>query len=74
MTAAQKEALDKAHEMLGEHFDAHVIILKHETDDGCDDANISHGGGFYTALGLLARGYHSYAHADAVRNVTGGGE
>lgn len=67
MTNAQTEALNKAHDMLGEHFDCHVIILKHEADDGNEDANISHGGGFYTALGLLARAFHSYAHADAMR-------
>lgn len=64
MTDAQKQALDKVHEILGEHFDAHVVITKRQVDDNSEDAEITHGGGFYTALGLLSRGFYSYSHSD----------
>lgn len=51
MTAAQREARDKAYDILGEQFDHVLIALSFETDQGCVQVNYWKGG-YIPALGL----------------------
>ena len=61
-TPAQEEALRKAYDLLGEHFDRVVMIVDTEVDgqtsDPGDATDITWKGGFMAAMGMI-----HYAHA-----------
>ena len=58
MTQVQKDTLEKAFEVLGEHFDGFVLAVHIECDDEVGEAHEFHcqcSGGYTLALGLAQR-------------------
>lgn len=58
-TDAQKEALEKAYDLLGEHFDASLIVVSAEVQDPADEKSsdcirVYWSGGFPNAIGLAS--------------------
>jgi hypothetical protein len=55
MTDAQSQSINKAQEILGEHFEAFVICYQHgdEKEDNCEISGHVHFGGFNSAVGML---------------------
>jgi hypothetical protein len=57
LTAAQNEALNRATELLKEHFDCSVIALDTENSEGTDRVfAINFSGGVTQSIGLFQRG------------------
>lgn len=58
MTEAQEQAINKASQILTEHFDAHILAVT-ATEDGVmeseniDSSDFSYKGGYHRCLGLL---------------------
>lgn len=54
MTEAQKQTLEKIHELIREHFDAGVVIVETDTEDEKkgEDREIGWHGGITRAVGL----------------------
>lgn len=52
MTPAQRAAISKAWDLLGEHFDRVLLVVDWETNDGCDAHEGYWHGGSLPAVGL----------------------
>lgn len=61
---AAKEAIDKALEILGEHFDAVQILASHETVDGNTVSAFWGVGNWYTRTGMAVE----FLDKDSARN------
>lgn len=57
MTDKQREIMDQVHEMLSEHFDAHVFVV--DAADVDDSGNHRYGAAFNGGIGT-AMGLHQY--------------
>jgi len=53
MTTAQQEAIDKAREILGEHFAAYVMVVQIDVGDKGESNPAFWDGGYATAYGLV---------------------
>jgi hypothetical protein len=57
MNAAQSDALNRAQEILAEHFEAHVLIYQHSDpqDENTEIVGGSHSGGHSLAIGMIVK-------------------
>lgn len=64
MTESQKIVSKKAFELLGEHFESFVLVVQfsEEDDDLNQQASVMHEGGYFNALGLMAKASHDMKH------------
>lgn len=52
MNTAQKEALEKIHQLIREHFDCGIVFVEIEDDKGKDEREFGWHGGISRAIGL----------------------
>ncbi len=70
ITEAQQQALERAYAILGEHFDAALIVVCWERDDRSDAFRLIYKGGFASALGLSVYATHRLTHDGKLDNPT----
>jgi hypothetical protein len=65
MTPAQDDAFKRIDEIMREHFEAGVIVVKGEHTDKTEDIRSTWHGGYATSIGLLEMGKLHAWHASS---------